>query len=92
MSQGNVSYSQYESDLDRTIDVNGKAMPIGYWNLLISIRDVSLFSKGIRPHRRWRLKHVKAYFNVSGSTSKVLTELHKLKMDADAVIYGDRDV
>jgi hypothetical protein len=92
MSQGNVSYTQYESDLDRTIDVNGKPMPIGYWNLIISIRDVSLFTKGIRPHRRWRLKHVKAYFGVTGSTSKILTELHRLKADADAVIYGRDDV
>ncbi len=31
-------------------------MPLGLYNLNIFIRDLELFCKGIKPHKKWRLK------------------------------------
>lgn len=67
--------TQYEKDIDNFINFNGKPMPIAYYNLAISIRDVSLFTKGIVAHRGWRLKHVKEYFGLKGNKEKILEQL-----------------
>lgn len=69
----------FEEDMSNSINVNGKDIPRGYYNLLICIRDVSLFSKGIKPHRNWRLKDVKWYFGIKGNTEKILEQLNQIK-------------
>jgi len=71
--------TQFEKDMAVPLNYNGTDIPRGYYNLVMSIRDVSLFSKGIKPHRNWRLKDVKMYFGISGSTDKVLSELNHIK-------------
>lgn len=71
--------TRFEEDLRVPINYNGTDIPRGYYNLLLSIRDVSLFSKGIKPHRHWRLKDVKWYFGISGNTEKILTQLELIK-------------
>lgn len=50
----------------------------GVYNLICSIRDVKLFDKGIKPHRRWRLKDVKWYFGLTGNTRTILNQLISL--------------
>jgi|TARA_R110000765_G_scaffold240613_1_gene342923 hypothetical protein len=67
--------TQFEQDLDNPISINGNQSSKGYYNLIVSIRDVSLFSKGIKPHRHWRLKDVKCYFGLKGNTEKILLGL-----------------
>jgi hypothetical protein len=67
--------TQFEKDLDRPINLNGNQSSRGYYNLVVSIRDVKLFSKGLKPHRHWRLKDVKWYFGLTGGTQKVLLGL-----------------
>ena len=46
-----INNTQFASELGINLDVNGHNMGRGMYNLLISIRDVSLFIKGIKPHR-----------------------------------------
>ena len=67
--------TQYEKDLERTINFNGRQMPIAYYNLVLSIRDVSLWTKGMKPHRNWKLKQVKEYFGITGNADKILDRL-----------------
>jgi len=67
--------TQFEKDLEIPISINGKAASRGYYNLVVSIRDVKLFSIGMKPHRHWRLKDVKWYFGLKGNTEKVLLGL-----------------
>ena len=69
----------FERDLHLPLNLNGKVVSRGRYNLLVSIRDVSLFSKGIKAHRFWKLKDVKAYFGATGSTLKVLEQLNQYK-------------
>ena len=74
-----IEGTMFHADLGKDLNVNGGAMPRGVWNLILSIRDVSLFTKGIKPHRFWKLKDVKAYFGVTGGKEKVLEQLNAYK-------------
>jgi hypothetical protein len=74
-----IEGTKFQQDLENLISVNNGQMEMGVWNLILSIRDVSLFSKGIKPHRMWRLKDVKWYFGVTGGTDKVLEQLKQYK-------------
>lgn len=71
----------YENDKDQIIKINDGFMTKAHYNLLISIRDVKLWKAGIRPHRHWRLKHVKEYFGVLGNADFILQHLLKLKTE-----------
>ncbi len=74
--------TRFEEDKDKMFmygDSNGsRPMSRAYWNLVISIRDVGLFCKGIAPNRHWRLKHVKEYFGVKGGKEKIYDQLNKM--------------
>lgn len=69
-----------EQTFDLIADGNAKKFDWPSWNLLCSVRDLTMFCKfGMKPNRRWRLKDVKAYFGIKGSKEKVLEKLEYLK-------------
>lgn len=70
--------TQFETDFEKPMNINGIQSSRAYYNLVVSIRDVSLFSKGMKPHRNWRLKDVKGYFGLTGGTEKVLIGLKNI--------------
>ena len=47
----------------------------GLWNLITSIRDLKLYTKGMKPHRRWKITPVKKYFGINGNAQVVLQKL-----------------
>ena len=71
--------TQFEIDWDKPMNINGMQSNKGYYNLVISIRDLSLFSKGLKPHRHWRLKDVKNYFGLKGNTQTILKRLQDFR-------------
>ena len=71
--------TQFEIDWDKPMNINGMQSNKGYYNLIISIRDLSLFSKGMKPHRYWRLKDVKNYFGQKGNTQTILKRLQDFR-------------
>ena len=77
--QKQIEGTMFAADLSNTININGKETPRAVWNLLLSIRDVSLFTKGIKPHRFWKLRDVKNYYGVTGGKEKVLAQLQAYK-------------
>lgn len=66
------------SDETKVINVNGNPMPRGYYNLIISIRDVKLYSRGIKPHRFWKISDVKTYFGLNGRADKMGSQLDEI--------------
>lgn len=70
--------TQFEKDLEVVMNVNDGVMSRGIWNLIVSIRDMKLFCKGIKIHRHWRMGDVKLYFGVTGGKEKILNQLEKL--------------
>lgn len=67
--------SQFVLDMSKHLNLNGKQFPVGLYNLLLSIRDVKMFCRGIKAHRHWRLKDVKEYFGVKGNKHTVAEKL-----------------
>ena len=49
---------QFMADLV-TIDNGNRNYNMGIWNLTLSIRDLKLFCKGIKPNRHWKFNPVK---------------------------------
>lgn len=74
-----VAGTKFAQDMTTSMSVNGSPMPHGYWNLICSIRDVKLYSKGIKIHRNWKISDVKWYFGVSGSAEKIAQTLEMYK-------------
>jgi hypothetical protein len=71
-------------DAEQTFDLilgdQSKRFDWPTWNLLCSVRDLTMFCKhGMKPHRHWRLKDVKAYFGISGNKEKILAQLEFLR-------------
>jgi hypothetical protein len=74
-----IDGTKFQADLGKNISVNGGQMPVGYWNLITSIRDCKLYSKGIKPHRMWKIGDVKWYFGVKGNAQQISEVLEKYK-------------
>lgn len=57
--------------------------PIGaaLWNLACTKRDLHMWANlGIKPHRHWKVRDVKAYFGITGTRHTLLArflELHE---------------
>ena len=74
-----INGTKFQADLEKNINVNGGAMPVGYYNLIVSIQDCKLYSKGIKPHRNWKISDVKWYFGVKGNAQQIAEVLEKYK-------------
>ena len=74
-----IKGTQFEVDFGNELNVNGAPMSRAYWNLIISIRDCSLYSKGIKPHRNWKITNVKWYFGVKGSAITIAENLEQYR-------------
>ena len=61
--------TQFYSDLSngKTINVNGKPMPLAIYNLICSKRDLGLWKAGITIHRHWKVTPVKKYYGFKGT-------------------------
>lgn len=75
----NTQFFKDMTDESKTLNVNNNTMPLGYWNLIISIRDCKLYSKGIKPNRHWKISDVKTYFGLKGDASKLVIQLEDIK-------------
>jgi hypothetical protein len=67
--------TQFMRDWEKPIMINGKESCRGYYNLVVSIRDLKLWRGGIRPHRLWKITDVKRYFGISGNVDKCIATL-----------------
>lgn len=80
-----ISEVPFLRDLNRTINFNGKPMPLGYYNLVISIRDFKLYERGLKPHRHWKPTHARKYFGLKPRATNEYT-IHCLEQWRDALL------
>lgn len=74
-----IKGTPFEADLTKGTLINGKQSSIGYYNLIVSIRDCSLYSKGIKPHRFWKISNVKKYFGIKGTAESMANQLREIR-------------
>lgn len=75
--------SQFYQDLmdeSKAININSNMVAKGYWNLILSIRDCSMYAKfGMKPNRHWKITDVKKYFGIKGTAEQVHEQLVQIK-------------
>jgi len=59
-----VENTQFGKDFDKPMNINGMQGNKGWYNLILSIMELKMFNKGLKPHRHYTLKGVKAYFGL----------------------------
>lgn len=70
----NCQFVREMSDPKNLVNVNGNNMNRAYWNLILSIRDVSLYLKGIKAHKHWKITPVKEYFGFMHKDNELFVE------------------
>ena len=77
---GNSQFFQDLIDESKAIKINGNMVAKGYWNLILSIRDCSMYAKfGMKPNRHWKITDVKKYFGIKGTAQAVHEQLVQIK-------------
>jgi len=78
--------TQFVADLlSAPMSVNGNPMSQGIWNMIITKRDLSMWTKHkMKPHRGWKVSQVKTYFGLTGHGQKLLDQFLALKAETDA--------
>lgn len=71
---------QFLKDLTYTETEPINAMNRGWYNLILSVRDVSMYARHkIKPHRFWKISDVKKYFGIKGHARSIEKQLRTLK-------------
>lgn len=74
-----IKGTQFEFDFGNALNVNGATTSKAYWNLILSIRDCKLYTKGIKINRFFKITDVKTYFGVKGSAQAIAEKLELYK-------------
>lgn len=67
-----------------TINFNGRDMSRAEYNIIVSKRDIALWtgnggqSRGMKPHRFWKVSTIKNYFGVSGNAKNLYNSFNSL--------------
>lgn len=61
----------------------------GWWNLTISVRDLKMWSRGIKANRNWKVSDVKKYFNIRGNKDSLVTQIEAIQTLINELQEGD---
>jgi len=70
--------SQFLTDFDTQLNLNGAQSNRAVWNLICSRRDVRLWQVGMKPHRHWKITDVKNYFGIKGNKDVIVEKIEYL--------------
>ena len=70
--------SQFLTDFDTQLNLNGAQSNRAVWNLICSRRDVRLWQVGMKPHRGWKITDVKNYFGIKGNKDVIVEKIEYL--------------
>jgi hypothetical protein len=72
-----IKGTQFEADFGNALNINNTESSRAYWNLVVSIRDCKLYSKGIKINRFFKITDVKTYFGVKGNAVAISEKLEQ---------------
>jgi hypothetical protein len=75
----NTQFYQDLVDENKSISINGTPTSKGYYNLILSIRDLKLYAIGLKPHRFWKITDVKNYFGIKGNAKQMKEKLEEIQ-------------
>lgn len=71
-----------------SVSYGTKPIDAFWYNLCVHEMQLSLFSKGIIPHRHWKITPIKQYYGLKGSNRVKLLEQFKAIKEAYASKIG----
>tara|TARA_B110000285_G_scaffold226233_1_gene285655 strand:- start:64 stop:300 length:237 start_codon:yes stop_codon:yes gene_type:complete len=74
-----MEQTKFELDWSKKMTINGMQSNMGYYNLIISIRDLKIWKAGMRPNRHWKITDVKKYFGIAGNVDTLINRLTDFK-------------
>ena len=72
---------------EEILTVNGTNTGQAVWNLMLTKRDLSLWTRGIKPHRHWKVTDAKNYFGIKGNRDKLLSQITLIH---DVIVDGKK--
>lgn len=82
-------FAEVSKEEPKTIQLNGVVTPVWYYNLAVSNRDFSLWSKGIRAHRHWKFNETKKYYGLTGGKANVARDAKLLLDEVKAILFKE---
>jgi len=70
--------SQFKKDLSIPFSINNNVISRGAYNLIITKRDVHLYSVGIMPNRNFKISDVKKYFEIKGNKEAINKQINEM--------------
>jgi len=70
--------TQFENDLNITMNIQGSNSTLAYYNLVTTKRDMHLYCVGLKPSRDFKLSNVKKYFGLKGTKFGVNTQIREM--------------
>ena len=67
----------------------GHSVNPGWWNLTISVRDLKMWTRGIKANRNWKVSDVKSYFNIRGNKDSLVTQIEAIQRLINNLQEGD---
>ncbi len=67
------------------LTVNGTSTGQAVWNLMCSKRDLALWTRGMKPHRHWKVSDAKKYFGIKGNRDELLRQITLIH---DVIVNG----
>ena len=61
----------------------------GWWNLTLSVRDLKMWTRGIKANRNWKVSDVKSYFNIRGNKESLVTQIEAIQRLINNLQEGD---
>jgi len=61
----------------------------GWWNLTISVRDLKMWTRGIKANQNWKVSDVKSYFNIRGNKDSLVTQIEAIQRLINNLQEGD---
>lgn len=72
------AYLKEQKDLDegrQILELNGTPIGQALWNLMVSKKDFSLWTKHkIKPNRNWKVNTAKKYFGIKGTGENLMEQ------------------
>ena len=60
---------------EEILSYNGKPMGLAVWNLLVSKRDLEMWTKfKMKPNRHWKVSTTKKYFGIKGNGENLMEQ------------------
>ena len=76
--------TQYEKDLEKPLQINKATSSMGFYNLVVTCRDLKLYKMGMKPNAFWKISDVERYFGIKGNVDSLISQIEEMIKNSKA--------